>query len=75
MFVTTVIESPSDLNSVLISFLILSIFGPLAWCITTVPSSLYKARPLNEVQTRNSTKTELPNDAPKKPSAIKIKKS
>ena len=28
-----VIESPSDLNRAIISFFILSMFGPLAWCI------------------------------------------
>ena len=41
-FVSMVIESPSSLNNAIISFLILSSFGPFALFIAASPSSLYK---------------------------------
>ena len=41
-FISMLIESPSPTNNVIISFLILSSFGPFALFIAAIPSSLYK---------------------------------
>ena len=42
-FVSIVIDSPSSLNKLILSFLNLSTLGPLALCTMASPSSLYKS--------------------------------
>ena len=53
-FVSMVIESTSSLNNAIISFLIMSSFGPFALSIAASPSFLYKATLLLSVIVRYS---------------------